>query len=60
MVIKIDKKACIGCGACSAACDKVFELKEEKGEMKAFVKAQKSLPCVQEAIDSCPVNAISK
>ena len=54
MVIKVNNK-CIGCGTCSSVCPEVFEMKGSK----AVVKAQKKLPCVKEAIDSCPVDAIS-
>ncbi|MEK6906468.1 MAG: ferredoxin [Nanoarchaeota archaeon] len=56
MVIKIDKEKCIGCGLCASTCSEVFELKDD---MKAYVKKQKNLPCVIEAIESCPVEAIS-
>ncbi len=52
----INKEKCIGCGACVSICSEVFEMHEGK----AKVKAQKNIPCVQEAIDSCPVDAISK
>ncbi len=55
-MIKVDKEKCIGCGLCASLCEEVFELKDGK----AFVKAQKKLPCVKEAIESCPVNAISE
>jgi len=55
MVIKINE-TCIGCGTCSAICSEVFEMSGPK----AKVKAQKDLPCVDEAIDACPVSAISK
>ena len=57
MPIKIDKNKCIGCGLCSSVCEEVFEMRDD---MKAHVKKQKNLPCVKEAIDSCPVEAISK
>ncbi|MBT4376518.1 ferredoxin [archaeon] len=55
MVIKINDK-CIGCGTCVSICDKVFEMKGTK----AKVKVQKDIPCVDEAIEACPVEAISK
>lgn len=55
MVIRIND-SCIGCGSCSALCPEVFEM---SGAV-AIVKAQKDLPCVKEAIEACPVEAISK
>tara|TARA_Y100000310_G_scaffold61798_1_gene57032 strand:- start:798 stop:983 length:186 start_codon:yes stop_codon:yes gene_type:complete len=61
-MVKINKKTCIGCGSCEAVCPDVFEMKDdEKGEMKAYVKvdADTSLPCIKEAIETCPVDAIS-
>ena len=56
-MVKVDKEKCIGCGLCSSLCEEVFEMKDD---MKAHVKANKDIPCVKEAIDSCPVDAISK
>ena len=56
-MVKVNKETCIGCGNCAAICDEVFEMTEEG---KAKVKAQKSTPCVEEAIDACPVGAITK
>ena len=55
-MVKIDKSKCIGCGACVSTCPEVFEIDGGKAE----VKEQKDVPCVKEAIDSCPVDAISK
>lgn len=53
----VDQDTCIGCGACIEACPGVFELKDEK----AFVvNPDKCSTCnCQEAIDICPVTAIS-
>ena len=56
MTIKVDKNKCIGCGLCESICKEVFVLKCNKAQ----VKAQKDIPCVNEAITSCPVNAITK
>ena len=55
-MVKIKKEKCIGCGLCTTLCSQVFELGTDG---KAKVKAQKKdLPCVKEAIESCPVSAI--
>lgn len=55
-MVSINKTKCIGCGACVSVCGEVFEMKDEK----AKVKSQKNIPCVKKAIDSCPVDAITK
>lgn len=66
--IKIDQETCIGCGVCESTCPEVFELNaqvkstvvekyrtdgEDKGEVPDDIE------CVEEAEDSCPVDAIS-
>jgi ferredoxin len=59
MAIVINEEECIGCGTCAELCPEVFEMNEE--EEKAKVKNPASgADCVNEAIDSCPVEAISK
>ena len=55
-MVKVNPKKCIGCGLCASICPTVFEMQESK----AKVKAQKKDKCVDEAISSCPVEAISK
>jgi len=54
-MVSVNQEKCIGCGSCESVCPEIFELKDSK----ARVKAQKTLPCVKEAIDICPVDAIS-
>jgi ferredoxin len=54
-MVKVDEKKCVGCGACASICPEGFELKGGK----AKVKNQKA-DCVDEAIESCPVSAISR
>lgn len=53
-MVKLDKDKCIGCGSCAAICPEGFALKNGKATLK------KNVPCVAEAIESCPVGAISK
>lgn len=53
---KVNSDLCIGCGTCEALCPKVFQLKDGK----SHVVAEECGECnCQEAVDSCPVGAIS-
>ena len=56
-MVSIDKGKCIGCGLCANICEEVFEL---QGDGKASIKKNKDIPCVKDAIASCPVSAISE
>ena len=56
-MVTVDKDKCIGCGACVAVCDSIFEMKDGKSVVKKGQEKSK-LPCVKEAISSCPVDAI--
>ena len=69
MKVKVNKDACIGCGACAAICDEVFEIDdeglsevkvEENSENKEeFVSVKEELQDeVRDAADSCPTGAI--
>ena len=60
-MVTVDKKKCIGCGSCAAVCEEVFEMKDTDDGSKAVVKAgaDTSKDCVQDAINTCPVDAIS-
>jgi len=55
----VDQEACTGCGTCAAIAEDCFELNEETE--KAFVKpsCSSSEADIQEAIDTCPEEAIS-
>ena len=56
-VLKVDQDICIGCGHCVDLCPKVFELKDNKSQV---IGPDKCGTCnCQEAIDTCPVDAIS-
>lgn len=56
-MVKINKEKCVGCGLCTSICSEVFAMGKDG---KAYVKADKKTPCVKEAIESCPVEAISE
>ena len=55
----VNQETCIGCGTCSALCPGVFHMKDDG---KADVKndADYSSCDIHDAIDSCPVDAISE
>jgi len=55
-MVKIDKSMCIGCGLCQSICPEVFEIDDNS---KSNVISQTESPCIKEAIESCPVEAIS-
>ncbi len=62
MKFKVDKDSCIGCGACQAICEEVFEItddgyaiaKDEKIEDEEVKENAIS------AMEGCPTNAISE
>ena len=53
----VDEDLCIGCGHCSEVCPRVFEIIDEKSNVTGPDKCD-TCDC-QEAIDTCPVQAIS-
>lgn len=59
--IKIDQEKCIGCGLCVSIAEKVFRMNEEgKSEtIEGYGGIGGYGGKVQEAIDACPVVAIS-
>lgn len=61
MKVKVNKDLCIGCGACQAIADEVFEIGDDG---QAFVKVEEVSEEISEqvldAVEGCPVNAISK
>ena len=59
MKVKVNQDACIGCGACAAICDEVFEINDE-GLSEAKVEEVKDelQDEVRDAADSCPTGAI--
>lgn len=56
MAIIIDKKKCIGCGACAAVAPEVFEMGDD-GKSQ-IVKGKIDMKKAKEGADTCPVQAI--
>lgn len=62
MKFKVDKDACICCGACAAICEEVFEINDDEGYAIA-----KDVEITEEikndaidAMEGCPTSAISE
>jgi len=73
VVVKVDKETCIGCGVCESVCGDVFLLGDDgkSGIVEAYRKEDNDAisvgevpddlaSCVDEAIESCPTEAIKK
>jgi len=60
MKITVNKDLCIGCGSCVSLCPDVFELNAEtKSVVKKDADLEKNSGCIKDAIDACPVQAIT-
>ncbi len=56
----VDQEACIGCGICPSVCPEVFEMGDD-GKSHVILDDISGLEdSVEEAIENCPVAAISK
>lgn len=53
---KVNPKTCIGCGSCVVAYAEGYEI---KGEIACSKKGANNMEKHEEAINSCPVDAIS-
>lgn len=57
MIPTVDQELCIGCGICVDLCPEVFVMEDEKSQV---IGADQCASCdCQEAVDSCPVSAIT-
>jgi ferredoxin len=60
MIAKVDKDACIGCGACADACPEVFKMEDDDGLAVAYKSPvpSESEESAKEAAEGCPTEAI--
>jgi ferredoxin len=56
--VVVEQDACIGCGTCEGICPEVFQLNEEEGKSQVINPEGGPEDLIQEAIDSCPMEAI--
>lgn len=59
MKFKVDQELCIGCGACEGVCPEIFELVDDKSQVKLDPVPEEFQTCALEAEVNCPVQAIS-
>jgi len=59
MKVKVNQDSCIGCGACQAICEDVFEIGNDGLSVaKVDVVPEDKVEMAKEAIESCPTGAI--
>ena len=59
MKVKVNRDACIGCGACAAICDSVFEIDDEGlSVVKKEEVEEEEQQAVVDSKESCPTGAI--
>ena len=55
--VEVDKDLCVMCGMCVGICPDVFK-EDDGGKSEVIPDSDATLPCVREAADSCPSEAI--
>ncbi len=61
MKLKINKDSCISCGLCVSLCEDIFEIESDgKSGIIRNPGNDSEITLAREAIESCPVNAISE
>ncbi|TVM19287.1 ferredoxin [Oceanidesulfovibrio indonesiensis] len=59
MPIVIDEEACMACESCVELCPEVFAMNDD-GDMAIVLNPDSTADCVDEAIEACPGEAISR
>ena len=57
--VVIDTEECVGCESCVELCPEVFAFDEDLEKATVILEEGGPEECIQEAIDSCPVECIS-
>lgn len=55
----VDANTCTGCGLCESICEEVFALKDDVAVVKVNPVPPDAEDSCREAMESCPVEAIS-
>ncbi len=59
MKATVDQDTCTGCGLCPDLCPEVFEMDGDTARVKSDTVPVDAEDACREAMDSCPVEAIS-
>ena len=59
MRANVDQDLCIGCGLCASLCPEVFKMNDDDKAQAITDTTDENRDAVQEAMDGCPVSAIS-
>jgi len=54
----VDEETCIGCGLCAETCPEVFEMNDDKAQVKVSEVPENVRETCKEAAENCPVEAI--
>ena len=57
--VVVNQEDCIGCGNCAELCPTVFKLDEVLEKSQVIMPSGGPEDCIADAIDQCPVSAIS-
>jgi ferredoxin len=59
MKVKVDPNLCVGSGNCEAACPNIFKVVDGISQLQVDTVPEEEESCAQEAVEGCPVGAIS-
>jgi ferredoxin len=59
MKVTVNKDICVGSGSCQANCPEIFEVVDGKSQVKADPSTEEQKACARQAVEGCPVGAIS-